>query len=78
MSAGDLFGFEAPVEWNDAGNAGVTRDGRTIRIEPSAFISARYIAIIPVHGRDVVTRRSCASMEEARTAAEKAVQEWRG
>lgn len=67
----DLFGFEPAIVWNEAGLKGTTRDGRVVSIEVSFF--GRWLATIPLHGRDVVTRRSCATVEEARAAAEIAV-----
>lgn len=68
----DLFGFEAPIAWDDNGRRGVTRDGRIVTIEASVLFT-RWVATIPLHGRDVCTRRSAKTIEETRTLAEQAI-----
>lgn len=71
----DLFGFEPPIAWDDAGREGVTRDGRRVTIESSPLFQHRFVATIPLHGRDVATRRSRITVEECRRDAERAVME---
>lgn len=76
MREGDLFGHEPAIEWDEQGRRGETRDGRLIVIETSA-LSGRCVASIPLdkRWRDCVTRRACATADEARRAAEAAAEE---
>lgn len=71
MREGDLFGHEPTIAWDEQGRRGETRDGRLIVIETSA-LSGRFAAAIPLdkRWRDCVTRRACATADEARRAAE--------
>ncbi len=69
MTAGDLFAAADAIRWDETGQKGVARDGRRVTLEHSA-LTGRVVAIIPLHGRDVVTRRSCRTVEQARAAAE--------
>lgn len=70
----DLFGHEPAITWDERGMKGQARDGRAIEISISVLTS-RFVAAIPVHGRDVMTRRSRKTAEEARAAAERAIEE---
>lgn len=67
---GDLFG--GAIAWDETGMAGRASDGRRVTIGVS-ILTQRYVAAIPLHGRDVEMRRSCPSLALAQAAAEKAV-----
>lgn len=70
---GDLFG-EPAIAWHEDGLSGTASDGRRVTIEPSV-LTGRYIATIPWHGRDVVTRRARKTVAEARAAAADALRD---
>ena len=78
--AADLFDIAAPVADGDAplvrweGFEGLARDGRVVRIEISP-ITSRFIVVIPMHGKDVAPRRSCASIYEVHRAAEQVIRD---
>lgn len=71
MREGDLFGHEPAIAWDEQGRRGEARDGRPIVVDVSV-LSGCFVATIPLdkRWRDCVTRRACATADEARRAAE--------
>lgn len=70
--AGDLFGFEPAITWNEAGNEGLTRDGRKAWLDLG--ITGRFVMVLEL-GHGLLARRSRTSPEEARREIEKAAAE---
>ena len=69
--ASDLFGFEPAITWDEAGKEGRTRDGGKVSLDLG--LTGRFVMILELkHG--VITRRSCATVEDAVREIEKAAE----
>lgn len=69
----DLFSCAPAIAWSEDGWKGLARDGRPVTLATSP-LTGRVVAIIPLHGKDVVTRRSSINAERARAAAEAVIE----